>query len=77
MRRSIGPTQTKTIQLVLFSVQDGMPPALENLPHIKAAEYIRQLPDKKILEEKLASSRLLLESLNLSSSSGFEAEDKE
>jgi len=54
-----------------------MPPALENLPHIKAAEYIRQLPDKKILEEKLASSRLLLESLNLSSSSGFEAEDKE
>ena len=34
--------------------------ALENLPHIKAAEYIRQLPDKKMLEQKLARSRSLL-----------------
>lgn len=37
--------------------------ALENLPHIKAAEYIRQLPDKKMLEEKLAQSRSLLQAL--------------
>jgi predicted nuclease of restriction endonuclease-like (RecB) superfamily len=37
--------------------------ALENLPHIKAAEYIRQLPDKKILEQKLAKSRSLIEAL--------------
>ncbi|MCX6110591.1 MAG: PDDEXK nuclease domain-containing protein [Proteobacteria bacterium] len=51
--------------------------ALENLPHIKAAEYIRQLPDKKMLEEKLASSRLLNEALKPSSSSGFEAEGEE
>jgi predicted nuclease of restriction endonuclease-like (RecB) superfamily len=37
--------------------------SLENLPHIKAAEYIRQLPDKKMLEEKLTISRSLLEAL--------------
>jgi hypothetical protein len=49
--------------------------ALENLPHIKAAEYIRQLPDKKLLEDKLASSRSLLETLK--PQAGSESDDKD